>query len=120
VLVDDPLVTGDLVTLPVPFLDTADPQGWSAALDRLVKIDAKLVVPGHGEPMRPQDLVTYNKAFKDLLVCAKSTKPAAECSAQWFATIGDLARGTDPGLAQASMGYYLENVLRQPKAAPAK
>ena len=107
------LATGDLVTLPVPFLDTASPEGWAAALDRLVKIDAKLVVPGHGEPMRPADLVTYRKAFRELLACAKSSRPSADCSAAWFATIGDLARGTDAALAQSAMGYYLDNVLRK-------
>lgn len=107
------LATGDLVTLPVPFLDTASPEGWAAALDRLVKVDAKLVVPGHGEPMRPQDLFTYNKAFHELLACARSKRPTADCSDSWFATIGDLARGTDSALAQSAMGYYLENVLRR-------
>ena len=106
------LMTGDLVTLPVPFLDTASPEGWAAALDRLVKVDAKLVVPGHGDPMRPQDLVTYNKAFRELLACAKTKRASAACSAQWFAAIGDLAKGTDPGLAQSSMAYYLDHVLR--------
>ena len=109
------LITGDLVTLPVPFLDTADPEGWAAALDRLVKVDAKLVVPGHGELMRGAQLPTYRKAFRDLLDCAKSKRASAECSDQWFATIGDLARGTDPALAKSAMGYYLDNVLRKPK-----
>lgn len=109
------LITGDLVTLPVPFLDTANPEGWAAALDRLVKVDAKLVVPGHGEPMPPGGLTTYRKAFRDLLVCAKSKRTTAECSDQWFATIGDLAKGTDPELAKSAMGYYLDNVLRKPK-----
>lgn len=107
------LVTGDLVTLPVPFLDTANPDGWSAALDRLVKVDAKIIVPGHGEPMRPADLVTYNKAFKALLACARSKRASADCSNDWFAAIGDLARGTDPQLARSAMGYYLDNVLRK-------
>jgi glyoxylase-like metal-dependent hydrolase (beta-lactamase superfamily II) len=114
------LVTGDLVTLPVPFLDTASPEGWAAALERLVKVDAKLIIPGHGEPMRPQDLITYNKAFRELLACAKSKRATADCSKQWFATIGDLARGTDPGLAQSSMAYYLDNVLRAKEGAGAK
>jgi glyoxylase-like metal-dependent hydrolase (beta-lactamase superfamily II) len=109
------LITGDLVTLPVPFLDTANPEGWAAALDRLVKVDAKLVVPGHGEPMPPAGLTTYRKAFRALLVCAKSKSTTAECSDQWFATIGDLATGTDPALAKSAMGYYLDNVLRKPK-----
>ncbi len=108
------LATGDLVTLPVPFLDTASPEGWAAALDRLVKVDARLVVPGHGEPMRPQDLFIYTKAFHELLACARSKRPTADCSASWFATIGDLARGTDAALAQSAMVYYLDNVLRKP------
>ena len=106
------LITGDLVTLPVPFLDTADPEGWAAALDRLVKVDAKLVIPGHGEPMQPAGLETYRKAFRQLLTCAKSTRTSAECSDDWFKTIGDLARGTDPALAKSAMGYYLDDVLR--------
>ena len=107
------LITGDLVTLPVPFLDTADPDGWSAALDRLVKVDAKLVVPGHGEPMRPADLATYNRAFKALLACARTKRASADCSEEWFTAIGDLGRGTDPQLARSAMGYYLDNVLRK-------
>ena len=107
------LITGDLVTLPVPFLDTADPAAWSAALDRLARVDAKLVVPGHGEPMKPADLVTYNKAFKALLACARSRRATSECSSDWFAGIGELARGTDPQLARSSMAYYLDNVLRK-------
>jgi glyoxylase-like metal-dependent hydrolase (beta-lactamase superfamily II) len=110
------LITGDLVTLPVPFLDTANPEGWAAALDRLVKVDAKLVVPGHGEPMPPAGLTTYRKAFRDLLACATSKRTTAECSDQWFATIGDLAKGTDAALAKSAMGYYLDNVLRKPKS----
>ena len=110
------LITGDLVTLPVPFLDTANPEGWADALDRLVKIDAKLVVPGHGEPMPHSGLETYRKAFRALLACAKSKRESKECSADWFNAIGDLGRGTDPALAQSSMGYYLDNVLRIPKA----
>jgi glyoxylase-like metal-dependent hydrolase (beta-lactamase superfamily II) len=112
------LITGDLVTLPVPFLDTADAEGWAAALDRLVKVDAKLVVPGHGEPMPPAGLETYRKAFRQLLACAKSSRAGAECADDWFKSVGDLARGTDPGLARSAMGYYLDNVLRAPKAKP--
>jgi glyoxylase-like metal-dependent hydrolase (beta-lactamase superfamily II) len=109
------LITGDLVTLPVPFLDTANAEGWSKALDRLVKVDAKLIVPGHGEPMKPRDLATYRKAFQDLLACAKSKRTVDECSDEWFKTIGDLARGTDPALAKSSLKYYLGNELRKPE-----
>jgi glyoxylase-like metal-dependent hydrolase (beta-lactamase superfamily II) len=111
------LITGDLVTLPVPFLDTANPEGWAQALDRLVKVDAKLIVPGHGDPMTPAGLRTYRAAFRDLLVCAKSKRAAAECSDGWFGTIGVLAKGIDPALDKSAMAYYLDNVLRAPKEA---
>lgn len=114
------LATGDLVTLPVPFLDTASPEGWAAALDRLVKVDAKLIVPGHGEPMSPMGLFTYRRAFRELLACAKSSRPSADCSTEWFATIGDLSRGTDPALARSALGYYLDNMLRKKEAAGGK
>ena len=109
------LVTGDLVTLPVPFLDTADPEGWAAALDRLVKVDAKLVVPGHGEPMQPAGLAMYRRAFRLLLDCAKSKRTTEECSNIWFANIGDLAKGSDPALAGSALTYYIDNILRKPK-----
>ena len=108
------LITGDLVTLPVPFLDTADPAAWSAALDRLTKVEAKLVVPGHGEPMQPSGLAIYAKAFRDLLACAKSPKPTSACSDEWFAQVGGMATAAaDPDLAKSAMRYYLENVLRK-------
>jgi glyoxylase-like metal-dependent hydrolase (beta-lactamase superfamily II) len=108
------LITGDLVTLPVPFLDTADPAAWSAALDRLAKVDAKLVVPGHGEPMTQKELVIYAKAFRALLACARSPKPPGACSDEWFAQVGGMAaKAADPDLAKSAMRYYLENVLRK-------
>src|SRR4030081_1563138 len=37
------LAAGDLVTLPVPFLDTACPERWRAALDHLAKTDFKVL-----------------------------------------------------------------------------
>jgi hypothetical protein len=66
--------------------------------------------------MPPAGLTTYRKAFHELLACAKSQRASAECSDQWFATIGDLAKGSDPALAKSAMGYYLDNVLRKPKS----
>src|SRR6185437_1420506 len=49
------LASGDLVTLPVPFLDTACPQGWRRALDTLHTVQFELIVPGHGAPMRREE-----------------------------------------------------------------
>jgi glyoxylase-like metal-dependent hydrolase (beta-lactamase superfamily II) len=46
------LAAGDLITLPVPFLDTACRQGWNSALDHVAATDFSFVIPGHGAPMR--------------------------------------------------------------------
>ncbi len=46
------LLTGDLVTMPCPFPSTAYFADWIRGLDGLIATRAKVVVPGHGEPMR--------------------------------------------------------------------
>ena len=45
------LAAGDLVTLPVPFLDTACPPAWREALARISAQPFKRLVPGHGPLM---------------------------------------------------------------------
>ena len=115
------LVAGDLVTLPAPFLDTACPAGWQAALGRLAEVDWELLVPGHGRVFRRQDFDTYRRAFDRLLACAASTRPSAECVDGWFADGGELVATNDPGVGRELVAYYVGQVLRgDPKqlAAP--
>jgi glyoxylase-like metal-dependent hydrolase (beta-lactamase superfamily II) len=54
VWVEDPatqtLFAGDLVTLPVPFFDTACPAQWSLALGHIAERRFTALVPGHGPP----------------------------------------------------------------------
>lgn len=107
------LVAGDLVTLPAPFLDTACPARWQAALARLEK-DAswELLVPGHGAPMNHKELAVYRRAFDELLACAATTAPAASCVDGWFRTGGELVHASDPGVGHDFVGYYVNAVLR--------
>ncbi len=106
------LVAGDLVTLPAPFLDTACPAGWQAALANVEQADWQLLIPGHGPPMRRQDFIAYRRAFDSLLACAASTRPATECVADWFADGGALIADNDPGNGHEMVTYYVEQVLR--------
>jgi glyoxylase-like metal-dependent hydrolase (beta-lactamase superfamily II) len=53
------LIIGDLITLPAPFLDTACPARWNAALDRLSALKFDLVIPGHGAPLTKHQFETY-------------------------------------------------------------
>ena len=43
------LLTGDLLVYPVPFCADSHPSAWIASLEELSRLDAKIIVPGHGQ-----------------------------------------------------------------------
>ena len=53
------LVTGDVLAAPVPYFFAGYPEGLAHTLHRLLELDAKAIVPGHGDVMRDQ---TYMRA----------------------------------------------------------
>jgi glyoxylase-like metal-dependent hydrolase (beta-lactamase superfamily II) len=106
------LVAGDLVTLPVPFLDTACPERWRAALDRVAKTDFVLLVPGHGAPMHRPQFEVYRKAFDGLLKCAASSQPKSSCIDGWMHDAAPLLTGEDPTFVRSLLDYYVDNSLR--------
>jgi cyclase len=62
------LVTGDLLVNPVSFALSCYPTGWLKTLDDLDALDAKVIVPGHGEPLRDEALLHATmKVFRELL-----------------------------------------------------
>ena len=42
------LLTGDLLAYPVPFCADSHPSAWIASLEALSRLDARIIVPGHG------------------------------------------------------------------------
>jgi len=106
------LASGDLVTLPVPFLDTACPEGWRKALDSLHVVPFKLLVPGHGEPMRRMQFEAYRTAFGNLLDCAASARTKAQCSDGWLHDVGPLVPVSQQKFARTLMDYYMDKSLR--------
>jgi glyoxylase-like metal-dependent hydrolase (beta-lactamase superfamily II) len=107
------LVAGDLVTLPAPFLDTACPQRWQAALKRLEAQPFDKLVPGHGPVLDRAGFVRYRTAYDNLLACAASKADANACAAGWHRDAGAWLRtDADRKAADALLGYYLGQVLR--------
>jgi glyoxylase-like metal-dependent hydrolase (beta-lactamase superfamily II) len=114
------LAAGDLVTLPVPLLDTACPRGWQAALGRLAAAPFRLLVPGHGRPMRRADLEAYRTGFDHLLACAASASAVQVCVDGWLRDLGPLVPDADRDLAASLLRHYVADRLRPPgKAAQA-
>lgn len=112
------VLTGDLVTLPAPFLDTACPANWSVALDAILATPFERAFPGHGREMTRADITLYRDAFNALLTCAASVQPAGDCAASWSSAATPLldGRSGDAEQAAAYARYYVENILRKPEA----
>lgn len=105
---------GDLVTLPVPFLDTACPEGWRAALARIANTPFRTVLPGHGGPMTPTQFAMYRTAFNAMIACSASSRDASDCAVDWADAVADLP-GADPAPFKRARGlavYYVKDVLR--------
>jgi glyoxylase-like metal-dependent hydrolase (beta-lactamase superfamily II) len=108
------VVAGDLITLPAPFLDTACPSAWSAALDEILARPFEKVVPGHGRIMMRNDVIAYSAAFDALIACAGGSAEAASCAEGWVKGAASLQHGpeTDGRAAREYAEYYVQNVLR--------
>lgn len=106
------LLAGDLVTLPVPFLDTACPEGWQDALGVIDATGFTLLVPGHGAPMARTQFEAWSTAFDGLLACAVSDADASTCADQWIDGLGGLLPAHEHARARDMLGYYVGEVLR--------
>jgi glyoxylase-like metal-dependent hydrolase (beta-lactamase superfamily II) len=110
------VAAGDLVTLPVPFLDTACAPRWQTALADLDALPFQILVPGHGEPMSRADFAAWRGAFGALLDCAASDAPDAACAERWITGLGPRWPAARDRGARAMLAYYLREHLRAPAA----
>lgn len=58
------LVTGDLVVAPVPYFFAGYPEGLERTLHRLMELDVKAIVPGHGDVMQDK---SYMRAVLEMV-----------------------------------------------------
>lgn len=114
------LAAGDLVTWPVPFLDTACPDGWARALSALAELPFERLVPGHGEPMTRDGFERYRRAHAHLLACAAEGRADADCADGWVADAGGSMPAEEAARArQLLVDYYLPAKLRPGTPRPA-
>jgi glyoxylase-like metal-dependent hydrolase (beta-lactamase superfamily II) len=68
------LITGDLLTMPCPFPGTAFFGDWVRDLDYLKRLDAAVIVPGHGDVQHDYQ---YLDLVRELLVYTRAQARAA-------------------------------------------
>ena len=111
------VIVGDLVTLPVPFLDTACPEQWEKALEHVDSVQFDSLVPGHGKLMSRQGFGAYRIAFAELRKCAASAQPTSVCAEHWTRAAGTLIDEQDRGRVESMIDYYMKAALRAPASA---
>jgi glyoxylase-like metal-dependent hydrolase (beta-lactamase superfamily II) len=102
-------VIGDIVTMPVPYFETACPDRWRASMDEVWATPFETAIPGHGRPMTREQFDVYRKAFTGFVACVRSEKPAAACGTTWVEGTASLI-GDDPARRKAiaaNMEYYV-------------
>ncbi|HYE84959.1 MAG TPA: MBL fold metallo-hydrolase [Vicinamibacterales bacterium] len=102
-------VIGDLITMPVPYFETACPDRWRASLDEVWATPFQTAIPGHGRPMTRDQLDIYRKSLTEFVSCVRSDRPAAACGTVWVDSASTLI-GDDPARRKAvaaNMEYYV-------------
>ncbi len=71
------LITGDLLVNPISFALSCYPSGWVQVLEKLDALDATVIVPGHGEPLRDKTLLRATRdVFRILLTKGREAQAA--------------------------------------------
>ena len=113
---DRTLVTGDLLVNPITYALFCYPTGWISALERLDAFDATWIIPGHGAPMRSEQLLqdTHELLVRErkLALALKAAGRSVEYAKQDVLLDQEVRRlreaiaGLDPS-AQESFNVYL-------------
>lgn len=108
------LAAGDLVTLPVPFMDTACPPVWREALARLAAQPFTRLVPGHGPVMGRADFERWRSGYEALLDCAGQGLHPAACAAVWRSHVDVWLDDAGRARVTPMLGYYFKTLLQAP------
>jgi glyoxylase-like metal-dependent hydrolase (beta-lactamase superfamily II) len=106
-------IIGDLVTLPVPYFETACPREWSQALDEVWATPFTTAMPGHGPPMTRDQFNTYRTAYNAFVDCVRTDREAAQCGAVWADAIAPLIPDASHHDAIAANAVYYVGMLRE-------
>jgi glyoxylase-like metal-dependent hydrolase (beta-lactamase superfamily II) len=105
-------ITGDLVVGLAPFMDTACPEGWRAALGHIAALPFRTLVPGHGAVMTRVEFTQWRRAFDTLLDCASGTANRQTCIDGWMRDASPFIPAADKDRVPGMIGYYIDTRLR--------
>lgn len=105
-------IVGDLVVAPVPFMDTACPEGWRRALDEIAATPFETLIPGHGDVMNRAQFLSWRRAFNNLLDCGASDRAKEACVAGWRRDAAAFIPTGREAMIDQLATYYVDSRLR--------
>lgn len=106
-------IIGDLVTLYVPYFETACPREWSEALDEVWATRFTTAIPGHGPPLTREQFNAYRTAYNAFVDCVRTDREAGQCGAVWADGIASLTLDPSRHEAIAENAVYYVRMLRE-------
>ncbi len=106
------VIAGDLVVGPVPFMDTACPEGWRMALGQIAATPFATLIPGHGDVMDRAAFLAWRAAYEAFMDCGQSDRPKAECIAGWRRDAARFIPAGGERIVENLAGYYIDSRLR--------
>jgi glyoxylase-like metal-dependent hydrolase (beta-lactamase superfamily II) len=106
-------IIGDVVTLYVPYFETACPREWSQSLDDVWATPFTTAIPGHGPPMTRDQFNTYLTAYNAFVDCVRSSAEPAQCGRGWADGIASLTPDPSRHDAIAENAVYYVAMLRE-------
>jgi cyclase len=72
---DKIVIAGDLLVNPISYALSCYPSGWLRTLEKIDALEASIIVPGHGEPLRDKSLMHATMdVFRELLRQGKEAR----------------------------------------------
>lgn len=114
-------IIGDLVTLPVPYFETACPDRWRTALDEVWATPFETAIPGHGRPLTRPQFDRYRQTFSTFVACVRTPGASAgPCAAGWAQGIAPVVDATPERTKAITAGaeYYVDYLRKGGGKAP--
>jgi glyoxylase-like metal-dependent hydrolase (beta-lactamase superfamily II) len=100
------LIAGDLVVHPGPYTGSGLPSEWIVALNKIITMNPKIIVPGHGEVLHDTSYVSHLVEY--------ATTVVQQVKEQYYlqtnrATLDDVKKGIDMAALRNRFGPYFKD-----------
>ena len=110
------LITGDILLSPYPYaIGGAYPTDWLATLEEFAAMQPAILIPGHGDPQKPEFLQSHIRLFRTILQRVQEAKSSGSTIDQTKLDVGQQYKElafmigiSDDRIASEFKAYFLD------------